>query len=166
MINVIDKLDAAIVWLGFPAALDTGQTSISHMSRLASFRGPSTPSASPVQHRQPNSPASQSKATESTFHRKIKVYLLELRSITETWDDLVLLDGLKSIKSLVDTRTDLEYVTVGTMGHTDSRPRRNALALIPGRQPRTHIVGPKLALIEKHLSELDAVLRKLVRWEF
>ena len=136
------------------------------MSRLASFRGPSTPSASPVQHRQPNSPASQSKATESTFHRKIKVYLLELRSITETWDDLVLLDGLKSIKSLVDTRTDLEYVTVGTMGHTDSRPRRNALALIPGRQPRTHIVGPKLALIEGHLSELDAVLRKLVRCEF
>lgn len=80
------------------------------MSRLASFRGPSTPSASPVQHRQPNSPVSQSKAVESTFHRKIKAYLLELRAITETWDDLVLLDGLKSIKNLVDTRTDLEYV--------------------------------------------------------
>jgi hypothetical protein len=84
------------------------------MSRLASFRGPSTPSASPVQHRQPNSPASQSKAVESTFHRKIKAYLLELRAITETWDDLVLLDGLKSIKNLVDTRTDLEYV--GALG--------------------------------------------------
>ena len=39
-------------------------------------------------------------------------------------------------------------------------------ALIPGRQPRTHIVDPKLALIEKHLSELDAVLRKLVRCDF
>lgn len=43
-------------------------------------------------------------------------------------------------------------------------PTRNALALIPNRLPRTHIVGPKLALIEKHLSELDAVLKKLVRY--
>ena len=84
----------------------------SHMSRLASFRGPSTPSTSPVQHRQPNSPASQSKATESTYHRKTKAYLLELRTIAEAWDDLILLDGLKAIKSLVDTRTDLEYVAV------------------------------------------------------
>ena len=91
------------------------------MSRLASFRGPSTPSASPVQHRQPNSPVSQSKAAESTFHRKIKAYLLELRTITETGDDLVLLDGLKAIKNLVDTRTDLEYAAVlgreGTQTH-------------------------------------------------
>ncbi|KAF8350860.1 hypothetical protein F5887DRAFT_876109 [Amanita rubescens] len=112
------------------------------MSRLASFRGPSTPSTSPVRHRQPDSPASQSKATESTYHRKTKAYLLELRTIAEAWDDLILLDGLKAIKSLVDTRTDLEYVAPFT----------------PNRLPRTHIVGPKLALIEKHLSELDALI--------
>jgi len=29
--------------------------------------------------------------------------------VTETWEDLVLLDGLKSLKNLVNTRTDLEY---------------------------------------------------------
>lgn len=78
------------------------------MSRLASFRGPSTPSASPVQQRQPSVPASPSRAVESTYHRKTRTLLQELRSITETWDDLVLIDGLKAAKSLIDTRTDLE----------------------------------------------------------
>ncbi|KAF8636480.1 hypothetical protein AX17_003295 [Amanita inopinata Kibby_2008] len=81
------------------------------MSRLASFRGPSTPSASPVQHKTPKSPASGSQV-DSTFHRKLKACLQELRTLTETWDDIVLLDGLKSIKNLTDTRTDLEYGVV------------------------------------------------------
>jgi hypothetical protein len=75
------------------------------MSRLASFRGPSTPSASPVQSKQPSSP---SRITESTYHRKLRTLLQELRSITQTWDDLVLVDGLKAATNLVDTRTDLE----------------------------------------------------------
>ncbi|KAK2467052.1 hypothetical protein APHAL10511_001310 [Amanita phalloides] len=114
------------------------------MSRLASFRGPSTPSASPAQYKQPASP---SKGAESTFHRKLKNYLLELRAIADAWDDLVLIDGLKAAKGLVDTRTELE----------------NALSAIPNRRPRTRVVGPKLALIEKHISELDVVVRKLVQ---
>lgn len=81
------------------------------MSRLASFKGPSTPSASPVAAKQPKSPAgSPSRSIESTYHRKTRTALQELRSITETWDDLVLLDGLKAARSLVDTRTDLEWV--------------------------------------------------------
>jgi len=73
------------------------------MSRLASFRGPSTPSASPVQSSSP------SRVTESTYHRKVRTLLQELCSITQTWDDLVLFDGLKAATSLIDTRTDLEY---------------------------------------------------------
>ena len=78
-------------------------------SRLKSFHGPSTPSSSPAQHKLPNSPASPSRLTESTFHRKTRTLLRELRSVTETWDELVLIDGLKAAKELVDTRTDLEY---------------------------------------------------------
>ena len=78
------------------------------MSRLASFRGPSTPSSSPAQFKPPNPPASPSRQTESTFHRKIRTFLQELRSITETWDDLVLIDGLKAARDLVDARTELE----------------------------------------------------------
>ncbi|KIL69595.1 hypothetical protein M378DRAFT_156815 [Amanita muscaria Koide BX008] len=113
------------------------------MSRLASFRGPSTPSSSPV--KQPISPASPSRQSDSTYHRRLKTYLQELRAITETWDDLVILDGLKSVKHLVDARTDLD----------------NALVLVPGRQPRSHVVAPKMALIEKCLQELDAILKKL-----
>ena len=79
------------------------------MSRLASFRGPSTPSASPVQSKQLSSPSSPSRISESTYHRKIRTLLQELRSITQTWHDLVLLDGLKAATNLIDTRTDLEY---------------------------------------------------------
>ena len=78
----------------------------SFMSRLASFRGPSTPSPSPVHAKQPSSP---SLTTESTYHRKTRLYLQELRTISDTWDDLVLVDGVKAAKSLVDARTDLEY---------------------------------------------------------
>ena len=78
--------------------------------RLASFRGPSTPTSSPAQHRPQNPPGSPSRATESTYHRKTRTLLQELRAITDTWEDLVLLDGLKAVQELVDTRTDLEYV--------------------------------------------------------
>ena len=83
------------------------------MSRLASFRGPSTPTSSPVAPRpNPTSPSSPSagRATESTYHRKLRSLLLELRTCARTWDDLVLHDGLKAARSLVDTRTDLECV--------------------------------------------------------
>ncbi|KAF7338654.1 hypothetical protein MVEN_02091900 [Mycena venus] len=119
-------------------------------SRLASFKGPSTPSSSPVAAKQqPKSPGSgsnsPSRPIESTYHRKTRTALQELRDITETWDDLVLIDGLKAARSLVDTRTDLD----------------NALALIPDGQPRTRLVGPKLALMEKRIAELDAVTTKL-----
>ncbi|KAF8201596.1 hypothetical protein BJ912DRAFT_945834 [Pholiota molesta] len=54
--------------------------------RLASFRGPSTPTSSPAQHKPQNPPASPSRLTESTFHRKTRTLLQELRSITETWE--------------------------------------------------------------------------------
>ena len=78
--------------------------------RLASFKGPSTPSASPVQAKQPKTPNSPLRATESTYHRKVRTLLQELRNVAENWDDIVLMDGVKAAKSLVDTRTELEYV--------------------------------------------------------
>ncbi|KAK7023917.1 hypothetical protein R3P38DRAFT_1079250 [Favolaschia claudopus] len=122
-------------------------------SRLASFKGPSTPNSSPVpakQHQQQSrsspGPSSPSRSIESTYHRKTRAALQELRTIAETWDDLVLIDGLKSARSLVDTRTELD----------------NVLALIPdGQLPRTRLVGPKIALMEKRIAELDAVIGKL-----
>jgi len=85
------------------------------MSRLSSFRGPSTPTSSPVQQtkRRQNqgksTPSSPSNQIESTCHRKVRTCLQEIRTVTETWEDLVLLDGLKSLKKLVNTRTDLGY---------------------------------------------------------
>lgn len=116
------------------------------MSRLASFKGPSTPTSSPVRQSQPTTPASPSRLAESTYHRKVRTLLQELRAVTETWDDLVLVDGLKSSKSLVDARTDLD----------------NDLGVLPpGTQPTYRVVQPKLELMERRIAELDAVITKL-----
>lgn len=133
--------------------------------RLASFKGPSTPNASPARAVQPTKPASPSRPTESTYHRKLRTLLYELRTITENWDDIVLVDGLKAAKSLVDTRTDLECVLFCQIKFDDTyTPNSNELGLIPaGTQPQTHIVQPKLAVMEKRISELDTVILKLVR---
>lgn len=80
-------------------------------NRLKSFHGPSTPTSSPVQSRQsPQPPSSPSRQIESTFHRKTRTLLQDLRTIAQTWDDLVLVDGLKAARKLTDRRTDLEYV--------------------------------------------------------
>jgi len=76
--------------------------------RLSSFHGPSTPTASPVNYKPQNSPASPSRQTESTIHRKTRTLLQEIRSAADTWDDLVLIDGVKALQELVDARTDLE----------------------------------------------------------
>ncbi|KAF9052710.1 hypothetical protein BJ165DRAFT_1523478 [Panaeolus papilionaceus] len=114
--------------------------------RLASFRGPSTPTASPVSYKQQqDSPASPSRQTESTIHRKTRTLLQELRSAADTWDDLVLIDGVKAVQELIDTRTDLE----------------NALRLVPDRKPRQQVVTPKLATMDECIARLDAVLSKL-----
>ncbi|KAJ3752200.1 hypothetical protein EV360DRAFT_88984 [Lentinula raphanica] len=114
--------------------------------RLASFKGPSTPSSSPVQQRQVSvGPSSPARVTESTYHRSLRTLLQELRSATETWDDLVLIDGLKAAKSLVDMRTELD----------------NDLARAPNRLPRRHLVGPQLEVMDRRISDLDGVIAKL-----
>ncbi|GBE82368.1 hypothetical protein SCP_0407520 [Sparassis crispa] len=116
------------------------------MSRLASFKGPSTPTSSPVQARQPVTPISPSRLSESTYHRKLRSLLQELRAVTETWDDIVLVDGLKAAKTLVDARTELD----------------NDLAVLPaGTRPAYRIVQPKLELMEGRIADLDAVIVKL-----
>lgn len=82
-------------------------------ARLASFRGPSTPSSSPVkQARSPTTKSTQAAAkhAESPYHRKVRASLQELRAACHTWDDLVRKDGLRSIRELIDARTDLECV--------------------------------------------------------
>ncbi|KAL6309024.1 hypothetical protein BKA93DRAFT_724153 [Sparassis latifolia] len=116
------------------------------MSRLASFKGPSTPTSSPVQARQPVTPISPSRLSESTYHRKLRSLLQELRAVTETWDDIVLVDGLKAAKTLVDARTELD----------------NDLAALPaGTRPAYRIVQPRLELMEGRIADLDAVIVKL-----
>ena len=96
--------------------------------RLASFKGPSTPlslDSSPSGKKKatnrgavtsnkggvgPTPPTSPGRELESTFHRKIRALLLEIRSICRLWSDIVLHDGLKAAKTLVDARTGLECV--------------------------------------------------------
>jgi len=71
--------------------------------------------------------------------------LQELCSITQTWHDLVFLDGLKAATNLVDTRTDLD----------------NDISLLSNMLPRYPLVAPKLAIMEKCIAELDVVVTKL-----
>ncbi|KAI0064689.1 hypothetical protein BV25DRAFT_1800493 [Artomyces pyxidatus] len=115
--------------------------------RLASFRGPSTPSSSPVSSKQqPKSPQSPPRATESTYHRKVRSSLQELRNVCQTWDNLILVDGLKAARGLVDARTELD----------------NKLTLANnGKQPRSRIVGPKIQYMEEKIADLDLVIVKL-----
>lgn len=116
-------------------------------ARLASFRGPSTPSSSPVKGK-PQSPRSPHAArpTESTYHRKLRASLQELRGTCQTWDDLVRKDGLKAVRELVDARTDLD----------------NMLTLVPdGEQPRSFLVGPKLSYMDERIVAIDLVIKKL-----
>ncbi|KAL1661912.1 hypothetical protein GGF50DRAFT_60116 [Schizophyllum commune] len=120
-------------------------------SRLASFKGPSTPTSSPAQAQKrgggnsaPNSP-SRAGSTESTYHRQVRAAMQELQSIAQTWDELVLHDGLRAAKTLVDSRTELE----------------NALALVVGRKPKTHLVSEKISVMEKCIVDLDVILGKL-----
>ncbi|KIY43652.1 hypothetical protein FISHEDRAFT_53091 [Fistulina hepatica ATCC 64428] len=124
-------------------------------SRLASFRGPSTPSSSPVQSPKharniPNLPGravtpSNKNSAESTYHRKIRSSFQELRRLCETWEDTVLLDGLTSAKRLVDTRTELN----------------NAISSYPDRRADSRIVSPKVDIMESCICNLDTVILKL-----
>jgi hypothetical protein len=137
---------------------------MSRQARLASFRGPSTPNHSPVQQRQSSGPpSSPQRVSESTYHRKTRELLLDLRKVTHVWDELVLIDGLNAAKTLVDTRTELECASLLPVWHTPNLWKRNSLSLIPDRLPRTHLVGTKLAVAEQCISDLDAVIDKLVR---
>jgi len=117
--------------------------------RLASFRGPSSPSPSTVARAKnpsaPNSP-SNSRSSESPFHRKLRTSLQEIRKVAETWDDIVCIDGVRAAKALIDARTNLD----------------NALAQVPtDTPPRSRIVGPQIEIMEQSISELDAILAKL-----
>jgi len=116
------------------------------MSRLASFKGPSTPTSSPVQSKQPQVPASPSRITESPQQRKVRSILQDIRTTTESWNDIILINGLKSVRNLVDARTELD----------------NELSSFPaGTLPQHHVVEPKLSIMEKCIAGLDSVVLKL-----
>lgn len=114
--------------------------------RLASFRGPSTPTSSPVSVRQQTTPASPSRSTELPHHRTLRSQLLELRNIAYEWDERVSGQGLKAASSLIDARTELD----------------NELALLPtGKQPTYPIVLEKLRFMETCIEDLHEVVRRL-----
>lgn len=165
---------------------DTGRDDlrIRMAARLASFRGPSTPSSSPVkQAKSPttkSTPTQPAKSTESTYHRKLRASLQDLRAACHTWDDLVRKDGLRAVRELIDARTDLECVRLFPVPNTTSFNARcgplmnswlllcsNMLSLVPdGEQPRSRIVGLKLSYMDERIAAIDLVVSKLVRCAF
>jgi hypothetical protein len=163
---------------------DTGRDDLRMAARLASFRGPSTPSSSPVkQAKSPttkSTPTQAAKSTESTYHRKLRASLQDLRAACHTWDDLVRKDGLRAVRELIDARTDLECVRLFPVPNTASFNARcgplmnswlllcsNMLSLVPdGEQPRSRIVGQKLSYMDERIAAIDLVISKLVRCAF
>jgi hypothetical protein len=145
-------------------------------ARLASFRGPSTPSSSPVKQAQSPRSTQSAKQIEQTYHRKLRASLQELRQVCWTWDDLVRKDGLKAVRELIDARTDLECVSLSLMvlvkkegddGAQSSEPFSNMLALVPdGEQPRSRLVSSKLSYMDERIAAIDLVISKLVRLSF
>ncbi|EIW60524.1 uncharacterized protein TRAVEDRAFT_57745 [Trametes versicolor FP-101664 SS1] len=114
-------------------------------SRLASFRGPSTPNASPVA-RQTTTPLSPSRYSELPHHRTLRSQLLELRNVAYEWDERVSGQGLKAASSLVDARTELD----------------NELAVLSdGKQPAYPIVLEKLRFMETCIEDLHEVIKRL-----
>lgn len=82
------------------------------MSRLASLT-PSRPRSSPRNTPSPSAPASPRPASpspsvgETTYHRKLRLVVAELRAVFRTWDEVVLVDGLKAGKGCVDAVTEI-----------------------------------------------------------
>ncbi|KAF8516913.1 hypothetical protein BU17DRAFT_50379 [Hysterangium stoloniferum] len=118
------------------------------MSRLASFKGPSSPSQLPVRPHHNVAPPSPSRMSETTHHRKVRTLLRELHTTAQNWDDLVLIDGLRAVQSLIDTRTELD----------------NQLTVLPSQcLPPVGSVAPRINLMEKRLVDLESMLGKLQR---
>lgn len=129
------------------------------MSRLASFKGPSTPSQSPVRSPLPNSPSSR--PLESTYHRRVRVVLKEVQSIAQTWDNLVLVDGLRAAQSLIDTRTELECDIIVLYGTPFIALISNELGFSTAL-PSAGLVTSKIELMETRLADLDSLMDLLV----
>ncbi|TEB35983.1 hypothetical protein FA13DRAFT_1787437 [Coprinellus micaceus] len=112
--------------------------------RLASFRGPSTPTKAPAKFQAAQSPSSPARQVESTYHRKTRTILQDLRGHTETWDDLVLHDGLKNLKLLASKR----YAATRLLASQIDVQETISLAL-------------KLRIMENCIANLDLVIQKL-----
>lgn len=132
------------------------------MSRLASFRGPSAPASPKSRSTTSNTSSLKADPSISSYHRKFKTLLQDLRSTAENWDDLVLSDGHRGMKALIDARTSLSWALL-SKHHVDINVLwhcRNTLSVSP--LPRSRVVGPSIAIMEKSLGNLDSVLMKLV----
>ncbi|KAF8321441.1 uncharacterized protein EI90DRAFT_3147087 [Cantharellus anzutake] len=128
-----------------PNATPTSPSSSSRGNRQQSS---SNPPQSP-RHGTPQKPQNQSDnnvPNETTYHRKLRSILLEIKATTITWDEIVLYDGLNAAKGLVDARTELS----------------NALAVYPPEtSPKVAIATPRLLIMEEKLRELGEVILKL-----
>ncbi|EJT98440.1 hypothetical protein DACRYDRAFT_57484 [Dacryopinax primogenitus] len=115
------------------------------MSRLASLHGPSTPSSSPrnVSRGSPVPDSPQAAPIESPFHRKLRSSLRDIAGAIEGWDEMVLGEGLRAVKGVVDNGTALD----------------NALASNPNH--RSFIATPRIQAINAHLKTLNALCWRL-----
>ncbi|WVW82088.1 hypothetical protein I302_104093 [Kwoniella bestiolae CBS 10118] len=113
------------------------------MSRLDSLtpsksRSRASPSPSPSP-----GPGSPARSTETTHHRMLKLVLSEVRKIIKTWDELVIMDGFKACKGVIDEGTEMDNIL-----SIEDKPERPE-------------VGGHLNLWYAHRLSLESTLKKL-----
>lgn len=76
-------------------------------SRLASLSTPQRSRSSPSPSPSP-APASPLKPLETTHHRMLKLVIGEVRNVINTWDEIILHDGMRAGKGCIDEGTEME----------------------------------------------------------
>lgn len=84
----------------------------------------------------------------------LKLVLVEVRSVLSTWDDILLIDGLKAGKGCIDQGTEMEWVC-------SVLPDNSNILQMPDGPERPRI-GPHLELLAEARAGLTAALVKLV----
>ncbi|ORY20955.1 hypothetical protein BCR39DRAFT_74418 [Naematelia encephala] len=109
------------------------------MSRLASLTPSRAPSTPPQAVHTPSSPL---KGSETTYHRKLRLVIGEIRKVVKSWDELVR-DGIKVGRGCVDSATEMDNIL--------------ALPETPERPPIT----PHFEALYTSRTALESVLTKL-----
>ncbi|ORX34224.1 hypothetical protein BD324DRAFT_637164 [Kockovaella imperatae] len=106
---------------------------------------PSTPKQSNANTAYDRSQRTPSRQAETSHHRFLKLLLDEVKKLCSTWEDIMLVDGLKAGKGCVDQATEMDNILLAPLG--SERPS----------------IAEHLEMFYESQRAMDGVLRKLDR---